>query len=66
MIAPMIAPCIGPHIRSHAIGGPEWRISRPFMPGIASRASADASEHRLRREIGGERLTVRGFDRRDR
>ena len=51
-IAPMIAPCIGPHMRAQAIGGPECRMRRARMLGIDSPASPDSREHRLGREIG--------------
>ena len=34
----MIAPCIGPHIRAHGIGGPECRIVRSPISGTAARA----------------------------
>ena len=38
MIAPAIAPCIGPHIRAHSIGGPAWRIIRSSSPSMTSPA----------------------------
>jgi hypothetical protein len=39
-IAPQIAPCIGPHIFSNAIGGPACSSIRPAMPGNADAAGA--------------------------
>ena len=57
----MIAPCIGPHIRSHAIGGPACRIALAHAGHHAG--DADPFQHRLRRLIGRERLPVGRFDR---
>ena len=60
----MMAPRIGPHMRSHAIGGPACRIMRSPMPGSTSRATPMPSSTRLRRQVALGRLGVGGFDRR--
>ena len=45
--------CWGPHMSAQAMGGPECRIRRspPASPGIASRASIEINEARLRGQV---------------
>ncbi len=39
----MTAPCIGPHMRSQAIGGPAWNSRRSSISGQISRAGRTSS-----------------------
>ena len=57
----MMAPSTGPHIRSHSIGGPAWRIV-PVPEPERHAGRLDVDEHRLG---GEEAIDGRGIGRRD-